>query len=333
MEKINISNRYLSANIGRYGRCFKTKQFQVLTDINMAWDFMVEVYNAIGSNDTENAEAPFFEYALTSTWMNKDYLYLCRFWMDGDLVVGFVFYENPVTNIHFVLRPGYEELSDEMIAYATNFFPDNNNEKEFVFSEAQKSLIAAAEKRGYTLARKEREYRLNLTTSTLNYELPKGFHFVPLAKAHPLKLARCIWKGFNEWELGPFENWDVPDDRTDWNPYKSYNGVLSNTMAPPPHSTYEYNIIIANENEEYVCFSGMWWVPENKLAYMEPLCTIPEYQHQGLASAALAKHCQRFQAMGGRILTGGGNDFYKKIGYDSEVYSLVYRKAGMPQEG
>lgn len=66
-----------------------------------------------------------------------------------------------------------------------------------------------------------------------------------------------------------------------------------NVMAPPPHSTFEYNIIIANENEEYVCFSGMWWVPKNKLAYMEPLCAIPEYQHRGLASVALTKHYQR----------------------------------------
>lgn len=194
---------------------------------------------------------------MTSTWMNKDYLHLCRFWLDEDEVVGFVFYENPVTNLHFVLHPGYEELADEMIAYAIEVFPDINNEKEFVFSEAQTALMEAAEKRGYKLCHKEREYRLDITTSALNYE---------------------------------------------------------------------HNIIIANENEEYVCFSGMWWVPENKLAYMEPLCTIPEYQHQGLASAALTKHYQRLKEMGGRILTGGGNDFYKRIGYDTEVYSLIYKK-------
>lgn len=76
--------------------------------------------------------------------------------------------------------------------------------------------------------------------------------------------------------------------------FYSYTGVLSCIMAPPPHSTYEYNVIIANEAGEYVCYSGMWWVPENGLAYMEPLCTIPEYQHKGLASAALTQHYRRF---------------------------------------
>ena len=34
-----------------------TKQFQVLTDIHMAWDFMVEVYDDKGEKGIENAEA------------------------------------------------------------------------------------------------------------------------------------------------------------------------------------------------------------------------------------------------------------------------------------
>ena len=55
----------------------------------------------------------------------------------------------------------------------------------------------------------------------------------------------------------------------------------------------QYGVIIANEKEEYVCYSGMWWVPQNKLAYMEPLCTIPEYRNRGLAAAALSIHYER----------------------------------------
>ncbi|MBE5876315.1 MAG: GNAT family N-acetyltransferase [Lachnospiraceae bacterium] len=303
-----------------------TKQFQILTDINMAWDFMVEVYNEAGGKGTETTAAPFFEYAITSSWMNKDYLHLCRFWLDGDTIVGFVFYENPVTHLRFILRPGYEELAEEMIAYAIDVFPDMNQEKEFVFSEDQTALIEAVEKRGYKLTYKNLEYRLNMTSAALDYTLPNGFHFVEPDDVEPLKLARCCWKGFNEWELGPFENWDIPDHTTDWNPHKSYTGVENNAMAPPPHSTYEHAIVIANEEGEYVCYSGMWWISENKLAYMEPLCTIPEYQHRGLAAAALSQHYKKFKAMGGKYLTGGGNDFYRKIGYDTEVYTLVYKK-------
>ena len=67
-----------------------TKQFQILTDINLAWDFIVEIYNIKSKENKESIEAPFFEYALTSSWMNKDYLHLCRFWLDNDKIVAFV---------------------------------------------------------------------------------------------------------------------------------------------------------------------------------------------------------------------------------------------------
>lgn len=74
-------------------------------------------------------------------------------------------------------------------------------------------------------------------------------------------------------------------------------------------------VIIADEKGEYVCYAGMWWTPENKLAYMEPLCTIPEYRHRGLASAALSELYRRTKALGATHMTGGANDFYKAIGY------------------
>ena len=107
---------------------------------------------------------------------------------------------------------------------------------------------------------------------------------------------------------------------------KAYQGILSSTIAPPPHSTYHHNVIIADEKGEYACFSGMWWVPENKLAYMEPLCTIPEYRRMGLAAAALTRHYQRMKALGAEWMTGGGDPFYRKIGYQDAVRWLFFKK-------
>ncbi len=41
----------------------KTKQLQILTDIDLVWDFMTEIYDPHYNN---GAAAPFFEYAITS---------------------------------------------------------------------------------------------------------------------------------------------------------------------------------------------------------------------------------------------------------------------------
>lgn len=300
----------------------KTKQFQILTDINLVWNFMTDIYDPYFAN---GVAAPFFEYALTSKWMDKEYLHLNRLWMAGDIVVGFVFTEAVVTSVFFNLRPGYEGLADEMVEYAQNSFPDLGGERELVIFSGQKALIRAAEKEGYKVSYENADFLFDFRKSGLSYDLPEGFHFVDPLKCDLLKLAKCTWNGFNAEELGPFKNWNIPDSETPWNPHKAYTGVVSSAVAPP-HATHEYNVIIADENEDYVCFSGMWWVPENKLAYMEPLCTVPEYRRRGLAAAALTQHYRRLKVLGAEYMTGGGNDFYRKVGYGEGIHWLHWKK-------
>ena len=303
-----------------------TKQFQPLTDVNRVWDFMTEVYAEDWSN---GVPAPFFEYALCSSWMDKNYLFMDRLWLDGDRVVAFAFYEEPCTSVFVNLRPGYEVLAEEIVEYGETQMPRFDGEKEFVFFPGQSALIEAARARGYATAEDERDYQFDFETATLDTPLPEGFHFVEPTQAgvDPLKLAVCFWKGFGHAAREPFENWEGRITGAEWDARRSYYGVLGETVAPPPHATYEHNVIIADAAGEYACFSGMWWVEANRLAYMEPLCTIPEYRNRGLAAAALSRHVQRLRPLGARRMTGGGNPFYAKIGYTREIHWLHLRKA------
>lgn len=299
-----------------------TKQFQPLTDMQLVWDFMEEVYEHSFGN---GAPAPFFEYALTSSWMNKDYLHLNRLWLDGAQVVGFVFYEDPVTHVFFSLRPGYEELAEEMVIYAEQAMPSFRNQQELVLFGGQSAFLEVVRKRGYELSWENVDLICDFRKTELRYPLPEGFHFVAPQKCDPLKLAVCTWKGFDHEDKRAFENWQE-EIGAEWTPARSYHGILSSTIAPPPHATHEYNVIIADEQGEYACFSGMWWVPKNKLAYMEPLCTIPKYRRKGLAAAALSKHYETLKPLGAELMTGGGDMFYSKIGYEDGIHWLHFRK-------
>ena len=270
----------------------RTKQFQILTDIELAWKLMTDVYDPEGSN---GPAAPFLEYAITCCWMDKDYLRLNRFWLDGGLPVAFVFYENPVTSTYFVLRPGYEFLAGEMIEYAEKTYPKFDEPRELNLYGSQTALIEEAKKRGYQVVYEETE-------------------------------AKCMWDSFMSEDFGEFTDVETPKKNGGASAHELYQDVYGCTIAPSPHATYDYTVIIADENEEYVCFSGMWWVPENKLAYMEPLGTVPSHQHKGLAAAALSRHDQVMRALGAEIMTGGGNPFYKKIGYQKEKKLLHMQK-------
>ena len=299
-----------------------TKQFQILTDINLVWNFLVDTY------DRENGggvAAPFFEYAIQSTWMDMTCQHLNRFWFDGDKVVGFVFYESPLTDIFFKIRPGYEFLAAEMVDYAINYMPNYDNKQQFMLFNGQEFLMDEAQKRGFKQIY-DYEDRTFDFEKELNFTLPEGFHFVDPLQADPIKLARCCWYGFDHGEKGPFENWETQDNSFDWTPQKAYKNVVSPIISPSPHSTRQYDIIIADDKDEYACYSGMWWVPENKLAYMEPLCTIPKYRKLGIASAALSKHYHTMKALGATHMTGGDNPFYEKIGYGKGSHWYCWKR-------
>ena len=302
----------------------RTKQFHILTDIGLVWKLMTDVYNHEESN---GPAAPFFEYAIISSWLDKDYVRWNRFWLDGDMPVGFVFYEQPVTSIWFVLRPGYEFLAGDMIEYVETSYPKFDEPQELSLTSGQTALIEEAQRRGYHAAYEEADYIFDFRKGKLDYPLPEGYHFVDARSSDPLKSARCLWNGFNSEELGEFTDWETPTKNEGRSPHELYQNVLCATISPSPHATYDYTVIIADEHEEYVCFSGMWWVPENRLAYMEPLCTVPAHQHKGLAAAALSRHDKVMRALGAEVMTGGGSDFYRKIGYQDKHVILHMQKA------
>ena len=190
----------------------RTKQFHILTDIGLVWKLMTDVYNHGESN---GPAAPFFEYAVISSWLDKDYLRLNRFWLDGSLPVAFVFYEQPVTSTWFVLRPGYEFLAGEMIEYAETAYPRFEEPRELNLLSGQTALIRAAESRGYRTEYEKADYIFDFRRGKLNYPLPEGYHFVDAKTSDPLKSARCLWNGFNSREMGEFTGWEIPTKTAD----------------------------------------------------------------------------------------------------------------------
>ncbi len=299
-----------------------TKQFQILTDINIVWDFLVDIY------DRENGSgmpAPFFEHAIRASWMDASYSHLDRFWFDGDKVVAFVYYEAPVTDIYFAVRKGYEYLADELIDYAVTTMPNFDGNQQFVLFNGQEFLMESAKKRGFSMVF-EYESRVFDFKNELNYELPEGYHFVEPADVDVFKLSKLCWYGFDHGDEQEFTDWDKYDDSNDWTPAKSHKDCVAEFMAPSPHSTHEYDVVIADENGEYVCFAGMWWISQNKLAYMEPLCTSPEHRRKGLAAAALTRHYRRMKSLGATHMSGGDDPFYEKIGYGKGFHFSFWKK-------
>ena len=110
------------------------RQYQILADHMRIYQFMIDIYEKDWRN---GVPAPFLEYALSSEWMDKSYTHRNRIWEDNGQIVAFCFTESPVTDIYFSLRPGYEELAPEMIAYADAHMPRIDGHLRFVLFQGQ----------------------------------------------------------------------------------------------------------------------------------------------------------------------------------------------------
>ena len=284
-----------------------TRQYRILVDHRDIYKFMLDIYEKDWRN---GVPAPFLEYALSSYWMDKSYTHRNRIWMDGEKIVAFCFTENPVTDIYFSIRPGYDELAEEMIEYADKHMPNIDNMQRFIIFKGQEAIMSAAAKAGYVQINSS-IHMVYEFDKCLDYKLPEGFRFVEAGKYNIEKCVECCWKGFNnEEEEGPWKG-----------DSESYYHLIQ-----APHVTPQYPVAIENQKGDYVCWAGMWWTPENHLAYMEPLCTVPEYRHKGLAAAALSELYRRMKQLGATHMTGGSNAFYEKIRYKPMITWTFWKK-------
>lgn len=214
-------------------------------------------------------------------------------------------------DIYFSLKPGYEELASEMIAYADAHMSMKDGKIQLILFGGQDALMNAAKQAGYNQKSESWDMQFDFD-DVLDYSLPEGFHFVDPDEYDMDKVSKCCWKGF-----------DHEQNEGSWNHQYEQSNYL---LEVAPHATTKLSVTIADEKGEYACYAGMWWTPENKLAYMEPLCTIPEYRRKGLAAAALSELYRRTKALGATHMTGGDNGFYKAIGYKPTVKWTWWKK-------
>lgn len=281
------------------------RPYRFLCDFTKIYNFMIDNF----SINNKNGCAPtFFEYAQVMHWTEKTQNHRFAIWEDNDSVVAFCWYLDKVGQAYFNLKPGYEFLVEDMLKHAEDRLKDAEGKLElFIFSE-QSKIFEYVKNQGYKKIWEGNEGIYDFNDGPLTYELPEGYSFEIPGHFDCKKRIEASWRGFdNTGELdGGIE--------------REYH------LFAAPNATPNLDVIVKDKNAEYVCCVGIWWVPQIKLAYLEPLSTVPEHRHKGLAAAALSELYRRTSALGARYMTGGGNEFYFKIGYKPLITKTVWSK-------
>ena len=88
-------------------------------------------------------------------------------------------------------------------------------------------------------------------------------------------------------------------------------------MKAAPNFLSALTIVAKAPTGAYAAYCGMWFVPELRLAYVEPVATDPDFRRMGLGAAVVLESLRRVQEMGAEVAWVGSDlPFYTSIGFE-----------------
>jgi len=102
------------------------------------------------------------------------------------------------------------------------------------------------------------------------------------------KLHRVLWRGFDHGD-------EPPDD-----------GFEERTfMQSAPNYRKDLNIVVVAPDSNFVSYCGMWYEPINRIAYVEPVTTDPDYRRMGLGCTVVMEGIRRCGELGATVACVG----------------------------
>jgi len=88
-------------------------------------------------------------------------------------------------------------------------------------------------------------------------------------------------------------------------------------MQSAPNYKRNLNIVVVAPDGNYVSYCGMWYDEINKIGYVEPVATDPDYRKMGLGKAAVLEGVRRCKELGAnKVYVVSNQQFYLNIGFE-----------------
>lgn len=232
-------------------------------------------------------------------------------WYCGDEIAGTAIYDHYLGEGFFAVRRGYEELKGDIVAYMLENFSDENglgiavNDDD---SDTASLMLSCGFK---PCEQAENVLELSLDGFDFTGELSGNLKFCNLdVKNDILKHHRLLWKGFDHEGEPPTDEEILGKQRN---------------MLSAPNLEPQIHIAVENENSEYVAYCGLWYDKRTDYAYVEPVCTVPDYRGQGLAKTVIKKALKCAYNMGAKkAYVISDLEFYRRTGFIQHSHYTFY---------
>jgi len=236
---------------------------------------------------------------------------------DGGRIVGLAHPEDKLAFVYFQRAPGYDHILPAMFAHADDSFggPSITLQREIIglfVNDFDQTLEDLATSFGYERLEIHDGYsKYDLTRAVPELTLPNGYRLQSLAEENDQrKINLCLWCGFNH-------EGEIPEE--------DLNGPAVAQHAP--NFRKDHTIVAVAPSGDYVSYAGIWHVPENRLAYVEPVATDPDHRRLGLGRACVLETLRRVRAAGAEVAwVGSDQPFYAAMGFEKKFQRNLWVK-------
>lgn len=262
---------------------------------------------------------PRWEYMHHHPFIEQVPLDLIAVFEDRGRIVGLAHPEDKLTFVHFQRAPGYDHILPAMFAHAEEHFGGpsimlNRNVIGLFINDFDSELERLASSFGYELLSGYHDgySKFDLSAPIDRSGVPDGFRIHSLADDNDQrKINICLWRGFDH-------DGEIPED----------DAGRPAVAQSAPNFRKDRTMVAVSPNGDYVSYAGIWYVPENGIAYVEPVATDPNYRRMGLATACVLGTLQRVREAGARVAwVGSDQDFYKAIGFKTKFRRNLWIKS------
>jgi predicted N-acetyltransferase YhbS len=283
------------------------RRYEHHTDYNRVGQFLIDTYQPGDRHDNWLQPRweymhyhPLFNESLSTAFSNTGV------WQLNGGIVGVVHFEHCPGQIFFQVHPDLGHLKPEMLEYAETYLRvDAGGEKrkiEIWVKDFDNEFESIIRERGYHLVEGVKDFWsiFEIPDSFPIIKLPNGFYLQSLADENDLnKLHRVLHRGFNH----PGE---PPSDEL--------AGRVR--MQSAPNYRKDLNIVAVAPDGTYASYGGIWQDHVNRIAYVEPVCTDPDYRRMGLGTAVVLEGIRRCGKEGAVIaMVGSDQPFYMSMGF------------------
>ena len=277
-------------------------------DYNAVCDFLIELNRK--DNSHINWSWARFEWMAEHPEFDKSLTAFIGLWLENERIVGAAIYDMYFGEAFCGALPEHSSLYPEILDYAYRVLKDENGLGVSICDDNSQE-INAAQAQGFVKAEQIETVMSMELDSVLPVELPDGYRFVSLDPSkEPYAFQWLLWQGF-----------DHGTDRTKFEQEEIIVPQIRKHFQP------SMSVAVVDRSGEYAAYCCMWVHLKTDYAYIEPVCTVPDYRGKGLAKAVIYEALNRAKSFGAKnAYVISDTSFYERLGFRKDRHFTFYWK-------